>query len=181
MLAMTKKRTPHPKGQYPRSDEHRAKISAALKKAHAEGRHAGFKGRQHTEESKLKIRETMGVSPEVERRRVWTICPKCGEKFKSVNAGQVHCSRACAFTGRTVNQEGYVSIRVDGKYIYEHRLVMEQQLGRKLLPTETVHHKNGVKDDNRPENLEVWVGRHGRGVRLEDAPHCPTCTCAVTA
>lgn len=55
---------------------------------------------------------------------------------------------------------------------------MEQVLGRPLEKNEQVHHKNGVRDDNRPENLEVWNGSHPAGKRAADFPHCPTCTCA---
>lgn len=65
--------------------------------------------------------------------------------------------------GRSVASNGYVLIRV-GKahhlsdvrgYAYEHRLVAEQKLGRRLRPGEIPHHINGVKSDNRPENIEV--------------------------
>jgi hypothetical protein len=56
--------------------------------------------------------------------------------------------------------DGYVSVKLpDGRIIGEHRAVMESVLGRRLVPGETVHHVNGVRDDNRPENLELWFNQ----------------------
>lgn len=58
--------------------------------------------------------------------------------------------------------------------VLEHRLVLARKLGRALLPHETVHHKDGDRLNNHPDNLELRVGRHGKGAT--DA-HCATCTC----
>lgn len=80
--------------------------------------------------------------------------------------------------GRTITEGGYVavfvpsddplaSMRSKAGYVLEHRLVMARHLGRSLLPNETVHHKDGDKKNNKLKNLQLRVGRHGKGVHLQ--------------
>jgi len=90
------------------------------------------------------------------------VCGKRGHRWKG---------------GRRRNQDGYIIIynpdwRTNGrrKYQFEHRLVMEQSVGRMLESDELVHHVNGIKDDNRPENLTILSRKTHYGNVC--CPHC---------
>src|SRR3990167_3556597 len=113
------------------------------------------------------IRSLKESTPSFEKRKYcslscfWSVPKPKGAKHPSWKGGRY-------------NHDGYVRLHSEnGKQILEHRLVMEQVIGRPMLPTETIHHKNGIRSDNRPENLELRVGQHGKGSTI----HCPTCSC----
>jgi len=90
-------------------------------------------------------------------------CSKCGS-LKDVRS---KLCRVCAFPGRYKHKaNGYIYILVNEilpsgkhKHIAEHRVIMEKLLGRKLEPQEEVDHINGVRDDNRPENLRLMKNK----------------------
>jgi hypothetical protein len=61
--------------------------------------------------------------------------------------------------GITIEPSGRVLVRVNQKSVYRYRLVMEEQLGRKLKKSEIVHHINGVVDDDRPEKFTSIISK----------------------
>ena len=126
-------------------------------------------------------------------------CPTCGIDFPVYKHGRKFCSRECQGVDLSSRQLGannhkykngeYVTNHTGGGYIKElcpdhpcadasgyvlqHRLVMGRMIGRHLERHERVHHKNGRRDDNRIENLELWTGvnqskKDPHGVRLVD-------------
>jgi hypothetical protein len=97
-------------------------------------------------------------------------------RLNSIKAHTGHRSMAWK-GGRIKDRFGYVLIWKPGHpnakiggYIHEHRLVMSEYLGRPLESYEFVHHKNGIKDDNRLENLELLTKNVHRGRVI-----CPYC------
>lgn len=134
-----------------------------LKRVAYQKRHIPWiKGRHHSEEAKRKISEThKGL-------------PSWNKGNKGFLAGAKHPRWS---GGRRKDANGYIKILnpdhpfCDCKgYVFEHRLVMEKEIGKILKRTDLVHHLNGVKDDNRIENLLIVVRKNHYGKIT-----CPYC------
>jgi endogenous inhibitor of DNA gyrase (YacG/DUF329 family) len=130
--------------------------------------------------SELVARRNYQINPDA---RVTEPCATCGKdvtRYVSTAPKVFYCNRACRWEkhqhAKQRNAAGYVLVFLGrGKpgadssgHILEHRLVMQLELGRPLLPVENVHHLNGQKDDNRIENLELWSRSQPAGQRVAD-------------
>ena len=110
-----------------------------------------IKGKHHSEATILKIKEA---------RKKQVFSTEARLKMSKNRKGNKNANWK---GGKWKNEDGYIFLfspkhpRASRTYVFEHRLIVEQQIGRYLKPEERVHHRNEIRDDNRPQNLMAFI------------------------
>lgn len=149
--------------------------------AEACGDPAHAKGLCHMHYSRVRRHGSLTPQKVVPRTRSTRVCevPECDSKHWAKGYCSMHYYRVkrngepgpaerMDASGYGESIDGYRRIVHNGARVLEHRAIMEEHLGRPLLPDENVHHINGVRNDNRLENLELWSTSQPPGQRIED-------------
>ena len=161
------------------------------------GRKAGFKNRARVIWSACRI---CGFERWVPLKNFGNECRSCSGK-RTIRSAQEKCPSVRPWQsenqrgdknpswkgGKVKGGNGYIYVLLaendplfcmanKTKYVMEHRLNMARHLGRPLEKWEQVHHLNGIRTDNKIENLELWKLSQPAGVRQADY-HCPGCRC----
>lgn len=171
-----------PRGVYERSEEHKRKLSKAHKgKKQSEStnkkRSKSLKGHIVSEETRKRISNAkQGTIPWNKglTKKTNAVVRKIGESLKDKKHSEEHKRKNSEARkgkknyrwkgGKTITKEGYIEILKPNHpfancrgYIFEHRLVMEKEIGRYLKPEEVVHHIDGNPANNAEKNLKLFA------------------------
>ena len=127
------------------------------------------KNAKHKDGLRQECRRCCADLHQARRARVDNRCSDCGIRITPEAKKCLPCSKRKPGGARSKNGNGYILLgSMSGPRILEHRQVMADALGRPLLKHENVHHINGIRDDNRIENLELWSSSQPPGQRVQD-------------
>lgn len=141
------------------------------------GRKVGFK---HSESAKKKMSITAIGRKHSSKTRKKISETRKGIRFSEEHIKNIKIARLAWLNKNGIkpraNDKGYILIyspehpnRTKKNHVFEHRLVMEKKIGRFLKKDEQVHHRNGIKNDNRIENLAIVLRPHYGRI---DCPYC---------